>query len=100
AQAALLVQVVLVVEVGDVGEVDPGQHEGASPVQRGERHRDQLPRRSEQDRRVQRLRRGFVGGARRGGAQFEREPSGGFAPGQYVDRGASVDRELGGQVGG
>ena len=70
-QGPLLEQVPLVVEGGDVAQVDAGDGQRPTPVQGGQRGRDEGADRGEQDGGVQRLGRRGIGVPRAGGTELE-----------------------------
>ena len=98
-QRPLPEEMALVVEPGDVAQVDAGHRQRAALVERRQRDRDQFARRGEHDRGVQPLRRFVVGRSGRGRSQLEGEPAGGRVPGEHVHLGALRERDLGGEVG-
>jgi hypothetical protein len=49
--------VALVRQDGDIGEVDTGHCQGRTPIEGGERGKNQVPDRREEDRSVERRRR-------------------------------------------
>jgi hypothetical protein len=95
---AFLEQVPLVVQRGDVTEVDAGDRQGAATIEGLERRQHQITHRGEQDRGVQGDGRPGRGALGRGGTEIERELLGGLAAGHDVHLGALGERHLCGDV--
>jgi hypothetical protein len=99
AQRTLVEQVVLVVEGRHVGQVDPGDRQGATTVQCGQCYRDEVADWREQDRRVEGLGRLVVRVRSGRSAKLEGQASRGLRPGQHMNPGALGDGDLRGEMG-
>ena len=100
AHLALVEEMVLVAKRGDVGQMDPGDHEDAAAVEGRQGDGHDLADRREDDGGVEGHRGRGVGRAHRGRPELEGQPAGVLGAGHHVDLGALVHRHLGGQVGG
>ncbi len=79
-------------------QMNPGDRQGATAVQRLARGQHQLADRGEQDRGVQRHRRWIGGALSRRGAKLQRQLARPLAAGHHVHLGALRQRDLRGDV--
>ena len=89
----------VVVERGDVGEVDPGYREAAPAIEGGHGREHEGPDRGEEDGGIERLGRRVVGSLGRGASERERQLTGVGVPRHHVHRRPLVQGDLGREVG-